>query len=160
MTELISSKKGWLKDWEDYLDERPGTPSSLTLLNFNADSQVHPFSTDSVKRSVQGQNAAATQVQTAQYLKPLFKSLRARASPSRYLFPKYLCSHANRTQHAGTRTRRSPIASRDHPLRAKQILSTCQRRLFAIVYRQRCLAYRSHHGWVSLSPLCFVDWGK
>jgi pre-mRNA-splicing factor 18 len=36
---------------------------------------------DVVKRSVQGRNAAATQVQTAQYLKPLFKALRQRVSP-------------------------------------------------------------------------------
>ncbi|KAJ9123929.1 hypothetical protein QFC22_000720 [Naganishia vaughanmartiniae] len=46
-----------LREWADFLDERP----------------------DDIKRSVQGKNAAATQAQTAEYLKPLFKQLRNRA---------------------------------------------------------------------------------
>jgi hypothetical protein len=48
--------------------------------------------TDIVKRSVQGRNAAATQVQTAQYLKPLFKALRARVS---YEIPSNCPLYAN-----------------------------------------------------------------
>jgi len=51
--------KRTLKDWEETLDERPGH----------------------VKRSTQGKLAAATQVQSAQYLKPLFKTLRSRSLP-------------------------------------------------------------------------------
>ncbi|KIL67479.1 hypothetical protein M378DRAFT_257942 [Amanita muscaria Koide BX008] len=51
--------KRTLKDWEETLDERP----------------------DQIKRSTQGKLAAATQVQSAQYLKPLFKTLRSRSLP-------------------------------------------------------------------------------
>ncbi|KAJ9118951.1 hypothetical protein QFC24_005917 [Naganishia onofrii] len=49
-----------LREWADFLDERP----------------------DDIKRSVQGKNAAATQAQTAEYLKPLFKQLRNRVCPT------------------------------------------------------------------------------
>lgn len=45
-----------LKEWGESMDERP----------------------DHIKRSTQGKLAAATQVQSAQYLKPLFKQLRTR----------------------------------------------------------------------------------
>ena len=48
--------KRTLKEWGEAMDERP----------------------DHIKRSHQGKLAAATQIQTAQYLKPLFKSLRSR----------------------------------------------------------------------------------
>ncbi|KAF8622582.1 hypothetical protein AX15_006926 [Amanita polypyramis BW_CC] len=51
--------KRTLKDWEETLDERP----------------------EYVKRSTQGKLAAATQVQSAQYLKPLFKTLKSRSLP-------------------------------------------------------------------------------
>ncbi|PFH46813.1 hypothetical protein AMATHDRAFT_153744 [Amanita thiersii Skay4041] len=51
--------KRTLKDWEQTLDERP----------------------DYIKRSTQGKLAAATQVQSAEYLKPLFKTLRSRSLP-------------------------------------------------------------------------------
>ena len=36
--------------------------------------------TENVKRTHQGKLAAATQVQSAEYLKPLFKTLRSRVS--------------------------------------------------------------------------------
>lgn len=52
--------KRTLKEWGEAMDERP----------------------ESVKRTNQGKLAAATQVQSAQYLKPLFKSLRSRVSSS------------------------------------------------------------------------------
>jgi pre-mRNA-splicing factor 18 len=45
-----------LKEWEESMDERP----------------------EHIKRSTQGKLAAATQVQSAEYLKPLFKNLRSR----------------------------------------------------------------------------------
>lgn len=48
--------KRTLKEWAESMDERP----------------------ESVKRSTQGKLAAATQVQSAEYLKPLFKTLRSR----------------------------------------------------------------------------------
>lgn len=52
--------KRTLKEWEEAMDERP----------------------EHVKRSNQGKLAAATQVQSAEYLKPLFKTLRSRSLPS------------------------------------------------------------------------------
>ncbi|WVQ63824.1 uncharacterized protein L199_001979 [Kwoniella botswanensis] len=51
--------KGVVKEWEEYMDMRP----------------------EEIKRSTQGRMAAATQVQSAQNLKPLFKSLRSRDLP-------------------------------------------------------------------------------
>ncbi|KAG6336368.1 hypothetical protein ID866_2725 [Astraeus odoratus] len=52
--------KRTLKEWEEAMDERP----------------------EHVKRSTQGKLAAAIQVQSAEYLKPLFKTLRSRSLPS------------------------------------------------------------------------------
>ncbi|KAF4571384.1 mRNA splicing protein prp18 [Pleurotus pulmonarius] len=52
--------KRTLKEWEEAMDERP----------------------DHIKRTTQGKLAAATQVQSAQYLKPLFKALRSRSLAS------------------------------------------------------------------------------
>lgn len=52
--------KRTLKEWEESMDERP----------------------EHVKRSTQGKMAAAIQVQSAEYLKPLFKTLRSRSLPS------------------------------------------------------------------------------
>ncbi|PCH42614.1 Prp18-domain-containing protein [Wolfiporia cocos MD-104 SS10] len=49
-----------LKEWEEWMDERP----------------------DSIKQATQGKLAAATQRQSAEYLKPLFKLLRSRSLPS------------------------------------------------------------------------------
>ncbi|PIL29891.1 hypothetical protein GSI_08100 [Ganoderma sinense ZZ0214-1] len=49
-----------LKEWEQWMDERP----------------------EHVKRTTQGKNAAATQRQSADNLKPLFKLLRARNLPA------------------------------------------------------------------------------
>ncbi|KAF9554012.1 Prp18-domain-containing protein [Agrocybe pediades] len=51
--------KRTLKEWEEAMDERP----------------------DHVKRTTQGKLAAATQVQSAENLKPLFKTLRSRSLP-------------------------------------------------------------------------------
>ncbi|KAF9523542.1 Prp18 domain-containing protein [Crepidotus variabilis] len=48
-----------LKEWEEAMEERP----------------------ENIKRTTQGKLAAATQVQSAEYLKPLFKSLRSRNLP-------------------------------------------------------------------------------
>jgi pre-mRNA-splicing factor 18 len=67
--------KRTLKEWAEAMDERPGAnhfhffqPSILT------------HRTEHVKRTTQGKLAAATQVQSAEYLKPLFKALRSRVS--------------------------------------------------------------------------------
>ncbi|KAF9234610.1 Prp18 domain-containing protein [Melanogaster broomeanus] len=51
--------KRTLKEWEEAMDERP----------------------DHIKRTTQGKLAAATQVQSAEYLKPLFRTLRSRLLP-------------------------------------------------------------------------------
>ncbi|KAH7928281.1 Prp18-domain-containing protein [Leucogyrophana mollusca] len=52
--------KRTLKEWEEAMDERP----------------------EQVKRTTQGKLAAATQVQSAEYLKPLFRALRSRSLPA------------------------------------------------------------------------------
>ncbi|KAG9315097.1 pre-mRNA-splicing factor [Chiua virens] len=52
--------KRTLKEWEEAMDERP----------------------EHVKRTTHGKLAAATQVQSAEYLNPLFKTLRSRSLPS------------------------------------------------------------------------------
>ncbi|GBE88452.1 pre-mRNA splicing factor [Sparassis latifolia] len=52
--------KRTLKEWEEWMDERP----------------------EHVKRTTQGKLAAATQRQSAEYLKPLFKLLRSRSLPA------------------------------------------------------------------------------
>ncbi|KAJ7127175.1 Prp18 domain-containing protein [Mycena epipterygia] len=52
--------KRTLREWGEAMDERP----------------------ENVKRTTQGKLAAATQVQSAEYLKPLFKTLRARSLPA------------------------------------------------------------------------------
>jgi pre-mRNA-splicing factor 18 len=62
-----------LKEWGESLAERPGKalfayPSLRSLTR----------AIEHVKRTTQGKLAAATQVQSAQYLKPLFKLLRSR----------------------------------------------------------------------------------
>ncbi|TFY72050.1 hypothetical protein EVG20_g959 [Dentipellis fragilis] len=57
---IYHALKRALKEWEESLAERP----------------------EHVKRSTQGKLAAATQVQSAEYLKPLFKLLRSRSLPS------------------------------------------------------------------------------
>ncbi|KAG5646095.1 hypothetical protein DXG03_004334 [Asterophora parasitica] len=51
--------KRTLKEWGEAMDERP----------------------EHIKRTTQGKLAAATQVQSAEYLKPLFKTLRSRSLP-------------------------------------------------------------------------------
>ncbi|KAF7375051.1 SFM domain-containing protein [Mycena sanguinolenta] len=51
--------KRTLREWGEAMEDRP----------------------ESVKRTTQGKLAAATQVQSAEYLKPLFKTLRARSLP-------------------------------------------------------------------------------
>jgi len=57
-----------LKEWEEAMDERP----------------------EHVKRSTQGKLAAATQVQSAEYLKPLFKNLRSRVRLTCPSFPWHI----------------------------------------------------------------------
>ncbi|KAJ7903717.1 Prp18 domain-containing protein [Mycena olivaceomarginata] len=52
--------KRTLREWGEAMEDRP----------------------ESVKRTTQGKLAAATQVQSAEYLKPLFKTLRARSLPA------------------------------------------------------------------------------
>lgn len=65
--------KRTLKEWEDWMDERPGELHGLPCV-----CSVISSCLESVKRTMQGKLAAATQKQSAEYLKPLFKLLRAR----------------------------------------------------------------------------------
>ncbi len=52
------------------------------MLSKREDSRPNqPSITDDVRRSTQGKLAAATQVQSAEYLRPLFKQLRHRDLP-------------------------------------------------------------------------------
>jgi len=65
-----------LKEWEEFMNERP----------------------DNIKRSTQGKLAAATQVQSAEYLKPLFKQLKTRTLPPDMLKNVALIVHYMQTR--------------------------------------------------------------
>lgn len=119
---------------------------------------IHVFVVvDVVKRSVQGRNAAATQVQTAQYLKPLFKALRQRASlpPASRSHPANLLADRLTSKSTGPRTGRLAITGRSHPLRSGPIIPTGKRCLSAVEYRKCRVAHRSHHGRVSLEAALY-----
>jgi len=64
--------KQTLADWGQWMDERPGMQTQSLFCNLT------DFFSDSVKRTMQGKMAAATQIQSADYMKPLFKQLKAR----------------------------------------------------------------------------------
>ncbi|KZW02869.1 Prp18-domain-containing protein [Exidia glandulosa HHB12029] len=67
-----------LKEWEEALEERP----------------------ENIKRSTQGKLAAATQMQSAQYLKPLFKILRSRSlAPDMLLRISEIVHHMQKRQY-------------------------------------------------------------
>lgn len=70
--------KRTLKEWEEWMDERPGKHFFILSLAI-----IEPCLTvllEQIKRTTQGKLAAATQRQSAEYLKPLFKLLRSRVS--------------------------------------------------------------------------------
>lgn len=69
--------KRTLKDWEEAMDERPGLFCLILMLITHCNCRV-----EHIKRTTQGKLAAATQVQSAEYLKPLFKTLRSRVRDS------------------------------------------------------------------------------
>ena len=62
-----------LKEWEEWMDERPGLSHCKQHLSQRLTSLA-----ESVKRSTQGKLASATQLQSAEYLKPFFKMIRQR----------------------------------------------------------------------------------
>jgi pre-mRNA-splicing factor 18 len=66
---IYHALKRILKEWEEAMDDRP----------------------DAVKRTTQGKLAAATQKQSAEYLKPLFKNLRSRVG----LYGRWVFRHAD-----------------------------------------------------------------
>lgn len=78
--------KRTLKEWAEAMDERPGTYVAVIRARHRSYSAQM---IDEIKRTTQGKRAAATQVQSAEYLKPLFKTLRSRVCCSSVLF--YLC---------------------------------------------------------------------
>lgn len=65
-----------LKEWAEAMDARPGVCCLKSV------PQKLDYCTEHIKQTHQGKLAAATQVQSAEYLKPLFKQLRSRASQS------------------------------------------------------------------------------
>lgn len=66
-----------LNEWGEAMDERPGVHHFLVGIRSVHSLTSFAFS-EHVKRTTQGKLAAATQVQSAEYLKPLFKTLRSR----------------------------------------------------------------------------------
>lgn len=75
--------KRTLKEWEEAMDERPGMLEAVHAILICK--LLAPI--DHIKRTTQGKLAAATQVQSAQYLKPLFKALRSRVCPASSIPP-------------------------------------------------------------------------
>lgn len=69
-----------LKEWEQSMAERPGKflPFDLSKLRTKTAHITHGDTIDHIKHSAQGKRAAVTQVQSGEYLKPLFKLLRSR----------------------------------------------------------------------------------
>jgi pre-mRNA-splicing factor 18 len=75
-----------LKEWEEWMDERPGSFRHLNKIF----GQYHQRCLiESVKRSTQGKLASATQLQSAEYLKPFFKMIRQRVCASSLSLPTY-----------------------------------------------------------------------
>lgn len=130
--------KRTLKEWGEAMDERPGLIPDPLVSNIRADAS----SLEHVKRTTQGKLAAATQVQSAEYLKPLFKTLRSRVSViiSSYISPltfqkvftsRHACSYGrNRASHA------------------EKAVSTCKRFLLETLDWERTLADWCYYGWV------------
>ncbi|CCM04695.1 uncharacterized protein FIBRA_06881 [Fibroporia radiculosa] len=75
--------KRTLKEWEEWMGERPGV--AFFSLDSYCPISLLPLSllllAEHVKRTTQGKLASATQRQSAEYLKPLFKLLRSRSLP-------------------------------------------------------------------------------
>lgn len=107
-----------LKEWAQSMHERP----------------------DEIKRSTQGKIVAATQQSSAEYLKPLFKSLRNRVRLQ-------IAELHHLTSCAGTRTRRPSRDRRNHAQPPDSRVSQGKRRLPATVDRKCTVADRRHHGW-------------
>ena len=92
---------------------------------------------EDVKRSGQGKMAAATQAQSAQNLKPLFKLLRNRVSHS-----SSKRSKCHRTDAAELRTGCAAWSRRDCPLHADPVVSEGERLVPATIDRNGGLAHR------------------
>lgn len=71
-----------LKEWGESMAERPGKILTHSLRLSFIPSLTRP--SEHVKRTRQGMLAAATQVQSAEYLKPLFKLIRSRVCLLRF----------------------------------------------------------------------------
>lgn len=66
-----------LKEWEEWMEDRPGRSTRFTRSHHEQCLHL----AEEIKRSTQGKLALATQVASAQNLKPLFKQIRSRVSP-------------------------------------------------------------------------------
>jgi len=106
---------------------------------------VHFFGLEHIKRSTQGKLAAATQVQSAEYLKPLFKALRSRVC---VLYP-LPSGQLTSLFPVVTPTRCARPYGRNSSFHAKSCLSTSQRLVPSAIHRKCPLAHRCHHGGVS-----------
>lgn len=75
---IYAALKQTLAEWGQWMDARPGEQLHR-LIREQASLTFHIIA-ENVKRTMQGKIAAATQVQSGEYLKPLFKQLKARVS--------------------------------------------------------------------------------
>ena len=131
-----------LKEWGESLGERPGE-SHLSLYPFISSLTR---ASEHVKSTRQGKLAAATQVQSAQYLKPLFKLIRSRVRRCVQKFCLGCRAHTPVTlvppgRYAGP-------SGRDRTPHAKTSVSASQRRVSPSLDWQCPLAYWGYHGWV------------
>ena len=110
-------------------------------------------SSEEVKRSTQGKLAAATQKQSAEYLKPLFKLLRARVRPTNGLS---CCAYSPGVVTESSVGHACP-SRRDSALHAEATIPESQRLLSSLVHRQRTVAHWRHYGWVCESSYFLQD---
>ena len=96
-----------------------------------------------IKRTTQGKLAAATQRQSAEYLKPLFKLLRSRVSTH-----SVLSDRSQLTFKTELTSRYACTCFGDRTLHAKTPIPKGKRFLPTSVYWKCALAHRSNHGWV------------
>ena len=117
-----------LKEWGESLAERPG--KGLLCWYLSVFSVFLTRALEHVKRTTQGKLAAATQVQSAQYLKPLFKLLRSRVCPPRpgafFFFENPSCGVLTLGQTLVSSRRHAGTSSRDRTLHAKASVPASQ----------------------------------
>ena len=150
--------QGWLQDWEDSLDDRPGkshipnrTPPPILPRNvLQAYPVAFPYRRGQTIRT-RTKRSCHSGTDRSIPETPL-QSLATTGECGTELPRPALSLNAyssTRVHLTGPRARRLAITRRGHPLRPDQVLSTGKRRLPSSEYRERGVAHRSHHGWVS-----------